>query len=79
MSWTELEQTIIEDQGKDIKDIKTALMGSPEDTDSTGLVGQVQDNTRFRLNISRKVHGAWVLISGIVGKIGYDIYNKGGN
>ena len=80
MSWTKSEQNIIKAQGDDIKDIKVALMGEPKDTDSTGLIGDVHANTRFRKSISKKVNAVGVVLSGLVSKVIYSWWIKeGGN
>ena len=80
MTWTELEGKIIEGQGQDIKDIKVAIMGKPDDPDSTGLIGDVHANTRFRKGINKKVNAVWVVLSGVMGKIAYGWWVKeGGN
>ena len=80
MSWTELESKIIEGQGQDIKDIKVAIMGKPDDPDSTGLIGDVHANTRFRQSINKKVNAVGVVLSGLVSKVIYSWWIKeGGN
>ena len=80
MSWDKAESDRIDSIQKTMTNIDVALNGREDDTNRTGLIGQVQANTRFRVSITKKVHGAWLVLSAIVVKIGYGWWTtKGGN
>ena len=80
MSWTKLEREKIDGIHDNVQSLTKAIMGNKDDTDSKGLVGKVDENTRFRKGITAKVNGAWVLLTGIGGKMLYGWWMKeGGN
>ena len=78
MSWDKAEQEIMSSIQGTVENIEQTLNGNPKDVKSTGLVGQVQDNTRFRVGITKKVNAAWVVITGIAAKITYSWWIKEG-
>lgn len=78
MSWTKLEKEKIEGIHNDVQSLTRAIMGDSDNVDSKGLVGKVEENTRFRKGITRKVHGAWVLLTGLGGKMLYGWWVKTG-
>jgi len=80
MSWTEPESEIIKGMSKTLTNIDIALNGKEDDASSTGLVGEVHANTRFRKNINKKVNAVGVILSGLVSKVIYSWWIKeGGN
>jgi len=83
VSWDKAEQEIMQSIKKTVENVDQTLNGDPKDVESTGLVGQVQENTRFRLGITKKINAVWVILTGVGTKIGYDLYEmfkiKGGN
>ena len=78
MSWDKAESDRIDLIQETMTNIDVALNGKENDTDSTGLIGQVQANTRFRVGITKKVNAAWVVITGIAVKITYSWWIKEG-
>ena len=58
--------------------IDVALNGKEDDSDSTGLIGEVHENTRFRVGITKKVNAVWVVLTGILSKIAYNWWIKEG-
>jgi len=78
MGWDKAESDRIDSIQKTMTNIDVALNGKEDDPDSTGLIGQVQENTRFRMGITKKVNAAWVVLTGVVSKIAYSWWVKEG-
>ena len=78
MGWDKAESDRIDLIQKTMTNIDVALNGKEDDSDSTGLIGQVQENTRFRVGITKKVNAVWVVLTGILSKIAYNWWIKEG-
>ena len=78
MGWDKAESDRIDSIQKTMTNIDVALNGKEDDSDSTGLIGQVQENTRFRVGITKKVNAVWVVLTGILSKIAYNWWIKEG-
>jgi len=58
---------IDQDLHDDVKRILFILEGDPKDRSDSGMVGDVKDNTRFRLSSTKVI---WTLVLSMVGAYG---------